>query len=1237
MSDATPDRAWAGRTVFPRSTAELRSTTSCPACWAPLTATICATCGLDLRHPAAAELAVSSAAIADALDARLDLIGRIRRDSATAAFAAASAVSPTSPAAGAAGTAVAAGTADPSAPPATPTPPAAPPAAGGRSGIQIALIVVGITLLSVFAVFGLVYAFVTVGADVRMAIIVGGTLATMIAAAVLARRGLRSTGEGVAVLGTVMLALDAWALRLNDPMGLGATEPLLYWGTALVIVGATAAVWARTSSLASPGVAAAGLVPIGAALLAGHAIDTSVAVAGAAVFTAAVIALAVSSSSALAAPNVARARRAAAIVARAVGAAAGTVALVSVITIDPAGRLTPALAGGILTATTLLHIVALDRAPDAAQSAERSARNALDRATLLALGGGAALASTVGAIVAAARFDQERVAVSAPLIAAVLVAVAAEQAWQRVPVDAPARLAFAAATLTAAFVAALAGGLSAIVGAAAFIEASTQTFETLALMPSDRVASAEPATIAALGALALCLGIVAAGWAMLGILDHRARALTAIAAVVIVAIVPLLPFWWLVMLVYAALAITATASIPALGRMSEPDARRALLALLSPLGAGAALGAYAVGWAVPRGAALGLAAALVAIALGRAAARTPAVRAVATGGAAALVLASTAPLVGEQLRALPGVLIDGGSATIAVAAVVAASAQLGRLPLLDRHLAQAIAAGAALIAAVTAASPLLDESAALVLGIAALALVAVRGERPARVVARILLPLAAARLAALTVEALAPPTAAAPPVVAVPVIAAAAALAAVAMTVAVALLASRRTAGTSERAEHDGAPVSGRRGTLTLTDLASGPGLERRAGDAAALAATATILVSALAQPATDASVAWLVLLLAAVVVLVLAISRDGLVGAASPRRHLGWPALALGVAALWSRLAADTVTAPEPYTLPVAGALLLVAAAASRAARGRRYLARSVAPLAGAAVGLALLPSGLHEPLDEPLRGAAVAVMAIAVLVGGMLASARVQQAAPGIGAALAVAGASTLAVGGVAHALALVATANGRVDGQAAPLAGGPLAHAVIAVALPAAVAVAVHLLGQGRVRAGATAGLIGAGALGAGALGLSTAVTTVELVSVPVALGALAVGALVLAERREARSWVWLAPGLVLLLGPSLLAIDGAGEPLWRAVAVGVAAAAVFAVGLWRRLQAPFVLGGSALLIHLLVQSWPLLEQVGRTVEWWLWLGLAGVLVVALAARYERRLQNARDIARRISELR
>ena len=71
--------------------------------------------------------------------------------------------------------------------------------------------------------------------------------------------------------------------------------------------------------------------------------------------------------------------------------------------------------------------------------------------------------------------------------------------------------------------------------------------------------------------------------------------------------------------------------------------------------------------------------------------------------------------------------------------------------------------------------------------------------------------------------------------------------------------------------------------------------------------------------------------------------------------------------------------------------------------------------------------------------------------------------------------------------------------------------------------------------------------------------------------------------------------------------------------------------------RKLQAPFVLSGIVLLVHLLVQSWPLLNVVGRAVEWWIWPGLLGLLVVILAARFERRVQNVRTMAARIRDLR
>jgi hypothetical protein len=236
-----------------------------------------------------------------------------------------------------------------------------------------------------------------------------------------------------------------------------------------------------------------------------------------------------------------------------------------------------------------------------------------------------------------------------------------------------------------------------------------------------------------------------------------------------------------------------------------------------------------------------------------------------------------------------------------------------------------------------------------------------------------------------------------------------------------------------------------------------------------------------------------------------------------------------------------------------------------------------------------------------------------------------------PGMITALVAAGLATLAVLALGQTLDLILINSG------AALSGAELLRAGLIVFVMSALAVTCRVLATGSLSAIATASAIGVAALSAGSLGLSGAVDVVEIVSLPLALALLAIGTLHLDAEPTARSWLWLAPGFVALLVPSLLAIDAAGEPLWRSVALGVAAASVFVGGVWRRLQAPFVIGGTVLLIHLLVQTWPLLQQVGRAVEWWLWWGIAGVIIVVLAARYERRLHDIRAVATRIGQLR
>jgi hypothetical protein len=142
--------------------------------------------------------------------------------------------------------------------------------------------------------------------------------------------------------------------------------------------------------------------------------------------------------------------------------------------------------------------------------------------------------------------------------------------------------------------------------------------------------------------------------------------------------------------------------------------------------------------------------------------------------------------------------------------------------------------------------------------------------------------------------------------------------------------------------------------------------------------------------------------------------------------------------------------------------------------------------------------------------------------------------------------------------------------------------------------------------------------------------------DLVTAPIALALLGAGALRMHRTPSVGSWPALGIGLAVLLLPALLA-DLTDPPLWRVVALGVVAAVVVLVGAIGRLQAPLLFGGSVLLVHALAQLWPWIAGLYEAVWWWLWLGIAGVVLVALAATYERQLRLARGVVRSIASLR
>jgi hypothetical protein len=143
-------------------------------------------------------------------------------------------------------------------------------------------------------------------------------------------------------------------------------------------------------------------------------------------------------------------------------------------------------------------------------------------------------------------------------------------------------------------------------------------------------------------------------------------------------------------------------------------------------------------------------------------------------------------------------------------------------------------------------------------------------------------------------------------------------------------------------------------------------------------------------------------------------------------------------------------------------------------------------------------------------------------------------------------------------------------------------------------------------------------------------------IELATVPVAIGLLVSGGVRLATAATARSWPWLGPGLAVLLIPSPL-LDIADSPLWRVTGLGVVSIAVLVAGLIWRLQAPFVLGCVVVVVHAIAQLWPWIAAAYNAVPWWLWLGVGGVLLIVLAARYERRIRDVKAIVMRVSALR
>lgn len=391
-----------------------------------------------------------------------------------------------------------------------------------------------------------------------------------------------------------------------------------------------------------------------------------------------------------------------------------------------------------------------------------------------------------------------------------------------------------------------------------------------------------------------------------------------------------------------------------------------------------------------------------------------------------------------------------------------------------------------------------------------------------------------------------------------------------------------------------------------------------------------------------DAATAPLVL---AIVAAVLA-----MVARAVPARRVQ---AAAGVTALaW----ATALVLPAVLRLPYVAGLftqgLTAAAALAVAARTRRT------PVSRTAVVLSLLTTADLVLLSLASQGATLTVLAALTAFHGLAAVHR-RTAEVCASASLAAATGLACAVGAAAdwpaaHIALLVlvvpavaALLAARVPRIAVPVeitgAGAGLVAVGLAVTDGPVLALVLALCGVIAAGTAVRADRRRSGYLATGLFVLATwvrlgswSVDTPEAYTLPATLPALVVG--LVRQRRDPRtsSWAAYGPGLSATLVPSLLATWGDAD--WpRPLLLGTAALALTLLGARHRLQAPLVLGGSVLVLVAGHELAPYLVQLAGILPRWLPPALAGLLLLALGATYERRLRDARRLREALGRMR
>lgn len=382
----------------------------------------------------------------------------------------------------------------------------------------------------------------------------------------------------------------------------------------------------------------------------------------------------------------------------------------------------------------------------------------------------------------------------------------------------------------------------------------------------------------------------------------------------------------------------------------------------------------------------------------------------------------------------------------------------------------------------------------------------------------------------------------------------------------------------------------------------------------------------------------------------------------------------------MWTRLSGEGVDDIEAYTLPLAAGIALAAGLVTwRRAAAPTATAIGRTGLFAAAAGVAVLPSvasaagselrtlvlvaagtiiGLASSfLPERRRGVPIRLLGVATGWVALTGAAVVRGAAVGNGASSDLP-AEFWPMLALAAGVAL-AVIWARTDSRPAVIAEAVLVASVVAAAVPTLLAIvagdrpalraavlfptlAVAHVAGAAVKARPFAGpMLAWSSLGVLVVGgiialVSGEVDPFDLVTVPVGVALIGAGVIRMSRSAELGSWPALGPGLAVLLVPPLLA-DFIDADLWRLIALGIVASAAVVIGAVRRLQAPLLLGGSVLLVHAIAQLWPWIRSAYEAVWWWLWLGIAGAILIALAATYERQLRLLKGVVRTIADLR